>query len=212
MSVYPELDSLDLQELMQWWHDSPLDGEEYAIAYYDELAFNICDQGGTEFLLQEITQADPPRLAAILAHLPAHPQLQTVAYLQHEQPLIVARAIDRLRMETDLPPIAPTLISKVLSLRSHPDAYVRGAVLRFASQMTPESAVPLLLEGLNDPNYLVRMSAIDELDELPCVEAVSDIQPLLNDPHEFVREAARSAIAHLTNEPVGFSTRSANVI
>ena len=198
MSVYPELDSLDLRGLTRCWRGSPPDGEEYAIAYDDELAYKICNQGGTEFLLQEVTRADLPRLAAILSHLPFNPQLQTIAYLRHEQPLIVARAIDRLRFETCCAPITQNLIDQVLSLRSHKDACIRGAVLRFANQIIPESAIPILLEGLKDPSYLVRMSAIDELDELPYVEAISNIQPLLNDPHEFVREAAREAIAHLT--------------
>jgi HEAT repeats len=198
MSVYPELDSLELRELIQCWQGAALDGEEYAIAYYDELAYKLCQQGGTEFLLQEVTNADLPRLAASLSHLPSNPQLQTIAYLQHEQPLIVARAIDRLWMKTNPSDIDSNLVEQVRSLRSHPDALVRSAVLRFIGHVTPESAVPLLLKGLNDPSYLVRMSAIDDLDELPCVEAISEIQPLLNDPHEFVREAARGAIANLT--------------
>jgi HEAT repeat protein len=206
MSVYPELDSLDLSELKSRWHEPSPDGEAYEIGYYDELAYKISEQGGKEFLLQTVHQADLPRLAAILSHLPLDSRLDTVAYLQHEQPLIVARAIDRLLLDHKGQPLSPGIIHQVLALRSHSSPDIRGAVLRFVSQITPELALPILIEGLHDPDYLVRMGAIDELDTLSGAEALATIQPLLNDPHEFVREAASSAIAHLTqqsaNQPV----------
>jgi hypothetical protein len=198
MSVYPELDSLDLSELKSRWHEPSPDGEAYEIAYYDELAYKISEQGGREFLLQTAHQADLPRLAAILSHLPMDSRLDTVAYLQHEQPLIVARAIDRLLLAHNGHPLSPGIIHQVLALRSHDSPDIRGAVLRFVSQITPELALPILIEGLHDPDYLVRMNAIDELDTLSGAEALASIQPLRDDPHEFVREAANSAIAHLT--------------
>jgi HEAT repeat protein len=192
MGVYPELDHLDLDELMQRWHGVPIAGDD-AIAYYDELAYKICDQSGTDFLMQEVAQADTPRLAAILAHSPAHPQLQSIAYLQDDRPLIVARAIDRLQAER------ADVLEKVLSLKSHPSALVRSSVLRFVSKQAPQSAPPLLIDALQDPDYLVRMSAVDQLDELPYVKAIPYIQPLVSDPHHYVREAAVSAIENLSS-------------
>ena len=40
MGIYPELDDLDLEGLIHYWHSvGPLDGKEYATSYYDELAF-----------------------------------------------------------------------------------------------------------------------------------------------------------------------------
>jgi HEAT repeat protein len=193
MGIYPELDHLDLEGLMLRWHGVAIDGDEYAIAYYDELACKICDQGSTDFLIQEVTQADTPRLAAILSHLPAHAHLQTLDYLQDDRPLIVARAIDRLQAE------GADVLRQVLSLKSHPSALVRSSVLRFVSKQTPQSAPPLLIDALQDPDYLVRMSAVDQLDELPYVEAIPYIQPLVNDPHHYVQEAAVSAIENLSS-------------
>jgi HEAT repeats len=201
MGIYPELDHLGLEGLTQRWHGAPIgfavaarvDGDEYAIAYYDELAYKICDQGDTDFLMQEVTQADTSRLAAILSHLPAHAHLQTLDYLQDDRPLIVARAIDRLQVE------GADVLKQVLSLKSHPSGLVRSSVLRFVSKQAPQSAPPLLVDALQDPDYLVRMSAVDELDELPCVKAIPYIQPLLSDPHHYVREAAVSAIENLSS-------------
>jgi HEAT repeat protein len=193
MGIDPELDHLDLEELMQRWHGVPIDPDEDAIAYYDELAYKICDQGGTDFLIREVTQADTSRIAAILSHLPAHAQMKTLDYLQDNRPLIVARAIDRLQAE------GADVLEQVLSLKSNSSALVRSAVLRFVSKQTPQSAPPLLIDALQDPDYLVRMSAVDQLDELPYVEAIPYIQPLLSDPHHYVREAAVGAIGNLSS-------------
>jgi HEAT repeat protein len=192
MGIYPELDHLDLEELMQRWHGEAIAPDD-AIAYYDELAFLICKrESGIAALTKEISSSDLPRLSAILHHLPLHPAIQMLDYLHDDRPLIVARAIDRLQAE------GADVLEQVLSLKSHPSAWVRGAVLRFVSKQAPQSAPSLLIEALRDPDYLVRMNAVDELDELPYVEAVPYLQPLVSDPHDDVREAAVSAIENLS--------------
>jgi HEAT repeats len=195
MGIYPELDHLELEELILRWHGVPIDGDEYAIGYYDELAFLICKSAsGVTALIKEISSSDLPRLSAILNHLPPNlSAIRTLDYLQDDRPLIVARAIDRLQVE------GADVLEQVLSLKSHPSALVRSAVLRFVSKQTPQSAPPLLIDALQDPDYLVRMSAVDELDELPYVEAIPYIQPLVSDPHHYVQEAAVSAIENLSS-------------
>jgi HEAT repeats len=195
MGIYPELDHLDLEGLMLRWHGVAIDGDEYAIAYYDELAFLICrDESGVASLTQEISSSDLPRLSATLNHLPPNlSAIRTLAYLQDDRPLIVTRAIDRLQVE------GADVLEQVLSLKSHSSALVRSAVLRFVSKQAPQSAPPVLINALQDPDYLVRMSAVDQLDELPYVEAIPYIQPLVSDPHHYVREAAASAIENLSS-------------
>jgi HEAT repeats len=203
MGIYPELDHLDLEGLMQRWHGAPIgfavaarvDGDDDAIGYYDELAFLICrHEPGVAFLIKEISSSDLPRLSAILNHLPPNlSAIRTFDYLYDDRPLIVARAIDRLQAE------GADVLEQVLSLKFHPSALVRSSVLRFVSKQAPQSAPPLLIEALQDPDYLVRMSAIDQLDELPYVEAIPYIQPLVSDPHHYVQEAAVSAIENLSS-------------
>ncbi len=198
MGVYPELDNLNLEALINCWYQPPLDGEEYAVSYYDELAALIREKGeaGITFLFGEISKANTERLGAILFFLPPqdHPLLQDTlrSYLHDERPHVVARAIDGLRRQGE-----KDSINEVLSLRAHPSPYVRGSVLRFISELYPESAPSLLLEALQDPHYIVRENAIDELDRLGVVEAISSIRPLLADPHPDTRQAAETAIQNL---------------
>jgi HEAT repeat protein len=195
MGVYPELDHLDLDELMQRWRGAAITEDDNAIAYYDELAFLICkSKSGVESLIREILSSDLPRLSAILNHLPPNlSEIQTLEYLRDDRPLIVARAIDRFQAE------GADVLEEVLSLKSHPSALVRSSVLRFVSKQAPQTAPRLLIDALQDPDYLVRMSAVDELDELPYVEAIPYIQPLLSDSHHYVRETAVYAIENLSS-------------
>ena len=99
MIVYKELDNLNLEELINCWHEPSPDGEEYAASYDSEVAFLIRDQGeaGIAFLVGEISKADTERLGSILSTLPPleHPVLADilVRYLHDERPHIVASAI-----------------------------------------------------------------------------------------------------------------------
>lgn len=198
MSVYKELDNLNLEELINCWHEPSPDGKEYAASYYSEVAFLIRDQGkaGIAFLFGEISKADTERLGAIFSTLPPlkHPALADilVRYLHDERPHIVASAIIGLQHQGK-----KDAIDEVLALRNYPDPYVRGSVLSFMSELYPESASLLLIEALQDPHYIVRESAIDELDELEVVESIPYIRPLLADPHPDTRQAAETAIQNL---------------
>ncbi len=53
------------------------------------------------------------------------------------------------------------------------------------------------MQGLNDSDYIVRETAVDALDDLGVTDAVSAIEMLLEDPHEDVRLAARTAVDNL---------------
>lgn len=85
----------------------------------------------------------------------------------------------------------------MLILRDHTSPYVRGAVLRFVSELYPELATKLLFESLRDQHALVRQNAIDELDDLGMIESLPSIRLLLNDSHPDVRQAAQTAVANL---------------
>jgi HEAT repeat protein len=83
---------------------------------------------------------------------------------------------------------------QVVALRDHVSPYVRGAVLRYLSRLFLDEARPYLRAALHDPHFVVRESAIDEIDELDVIEMLDDIRPFLNDSHPDVRQAARTAI------------------
>ena len=199
MGIYPELDDLDLEGLIHYWHSvEPLDGKEYAASYYDELAFLIQNKGaaGRLFLKEQISKSNGDRLAAILYHLPSKekpiPVNIILQYLKNEFPLVIADAIEGLKFQEE-----KKAKNEVLKLRFHYSPYVRSSVLRFMSKLYPDEAFLLLIEALQDSDEIVRQSAIDEIDELEIIKAIPYIRPLLDDPSPDVRQAAETAIQNL---------------
>jgi len=212
MSLYPELDGLGITELVEAFHQPAPEGDEYAFAYYSEIAWRLRQQGeaGNTALWNEIDKANIEQLRAILvaltAPVTAHPQIKPLGrqrwlelrdllktHLGHTEPLIVAEAIDGLGHlgEKDV-------LNQVLSLHDHSSPFVRGSVLRYMAQLWPEQAFQLLIKALSDQHFIVRENALDELGELGRPEAIPHIQPFLTDEHPDVRQAAQTAIENLT--------------
>lgn len=201
MSFYPQLDNLTLQELILHFQSSPFEGEEYGDIYYQEVVILIGKKGedGVAFLQGEIEKADTPRLRGILFALTEarlnKPEFRELllSYLQDERPMIVMEAVDSLRVlgEKDA-------VDQVFALLQHPSPYVRGGVLRFMRSLYPNQALPLLIEALKDPDFIVRENAADELGELSEVEAIPYLRQLLRDSHPHVVQAAQTAIEILT--------------
>ncbi|MGB3692930.1 MAG: HEAT repeat domain-containing protein, partial [Spirulinaceae cyanobacterium] len=114
-------------------------------------------------------------------------------YLRDKRPIIVAEAIDGLTKQNET-----TAISEVSALLNSQSPYIRNSVLRYLSKLYPEQAFPLLKEALQDPDYLVRENAVDELGELDKPEAIAYLVPLTKDPHPDVRQAVETAIDMLS--------------
>jgi HEAT repeat protein len=156
-------------------------------------------------------EGDEPRLGAVMLGLTL-PRLDDpsdepwverflLGHLGDRRPAIVAGAIDDL---TALRALAAH--DRMLPLASHRSPYVRGAVLGYLAKLFPEEAGPLLLTGLSDRHFAVRESAVDALDEteaLDAAQALEAIQPLLDDPHPDVRQAAETAVLHLSDGVLG---------
>jgi HEAT repeat protein len=192
--------AIDHQSLQANWQNPAIPAGADRFTYYSDLGFQLVASGqaGIDFLQQNLTTADSTQLAALLASLPLHspelPTNKTYQYLNHADPLVVGNTIERLRLEN-----AIECLPAVLALKSHADPYVRNCVLRFVAKLQPEQSIDLLLTALNDESHLVRMSAIDELDEIPYPEALPQIYACLNDGHPHVQAAAQQAIAHLNS-------------
>jgi HEAT repeats len=201
MSVFPELDPLSLEDLARRFEEECPDGKEYASGYYAEVAFRIAGKGqpGVEWLGDRLDQVEGERLSAILFALTATPLRNHIigerlaGYLGDRRPVVVAAAVDGLCRQGN-----KEVKDRVVALVHHPDAFVRGSVLRYLARLYPESAAPTLFDALHDPHYIVRENAIDELDDMSCAEATQLIQPLIQDPHPDVRQAAQTAFAHLS--------------
>ncbi len=92
---------------------------------------------------------------------------------------------------------APAL-ARIEALWADPHPRVRQAALSAIPNLgTPDRAVPLLLDALQDPHHLVREQAIRELDELDYTPALPRIEALCADPHPDVRHEALAAIDKL---------------
>ena len=211
MGFYPELDNLNLAQLIERFDGPPLDGPEYATAFYQEVASLIRqhDPAGLNFLLRELPkrEEDTERLRGILLGLRFPPpesldlRALLLPYLRDERPLIVGDAVDGLAQLG-----AAEAVEEVLPLRAHPSPYVRASVLRAVGYLPLQRAWPVLREGLHDPDSFVRETALDELATavLGAVEghkaqtaiieeATEAIKAMLEDEDPGVRDVAQDA-------------------
>lgn len=207
MSMFPQLDQQDSKELRNLFlGDSAVEApEDEQELWLQEVALLIAQTGpkGVEFLLSRVPGADEPRLLAIFLaltlvekNLSSH-QRTTLCdlarrFLTDDRALVVAEAVDTLsRLQCS------AVTESVSSLLTHPSPYVVGSALRFFAHREPEKAVPLLEKALTAEEPIVRENAVDELDEMNYTPALAQIKQLLQDPDDDVRQAARSAVAHL---------------
>lgn len=216
--TYPELDSLSLAELKARFRAAPPEDPDvedaappddpdsfiYQDLWYGEVAIALRERDpdeGASFLRGEVAGADPDRLTAILQAITwfherdrVHADL-LIECLRHPDEHVAAEAIDGLSLLGGC-----GLTERILALAADPRPLVRGAVVRFARQVVPDRAPALLLDALNDPHYIVRENAVDELDELDELDympALARIVALRADPHPHVRGTALGAIANL---------------
>jgi HEAT repeat protein len=209
MSMFPQLRRHPPKKLRNVFvgEGKPIVPESEKELWLQEVAIRIAKSGaqGVDFLLSHVPKADELRLRAILLamsfvtkklSLRQRAFLCTLArgLLGDERALVVAEAVDTLSQLAC--GAAPESISWLLE---HPSPYVVGSALRYFARHDPEKAVPLLVGALKSGQPIVRQNAVDELDEMNYTPALAKIKRLLNDPDEYVRQAAQSAIANLEN-------------
>jgi HEAT repeat protein len=203
MNIHPELDSLDINALIKKWYSQPIIPEESEL-YYQEIAYLIREKGDernqflANFLLDRQNLDDEDRIQAALRFPPlsSYENINELLlqYLSDHRPEIIFLAIEALSDIQDF-----SALERVLVFKNHQDPYVRGSVLRHLSKLYPDTVYPILIEALQDPHYIVRENAIDELDELEDIRAICYIEPLVNDAHPYVRQAAQTALKNLSS-------------
>jgi HEAT repeat protein len=210
MSAFPRLNKYEPTELLSLFmgHGALEEPEDEQELWMQEAAIRIARAGtwGVNFLLAFIPYADEARLRAILLALTFVGKklsaLKRAAVcelarklLTDERPLVVAEAVDTLARFGCL-----EATKSVTALLRHQSPYVVGSGLRFFARCAPGRAVPLLEKALKSGEPIVRQNAVDELDDLNYKPALEKIRRLLQDPDEDVRQAARTAVAHLEDE------------
>ncbi len=210
MGFFPELDELTATELMaafgsdeRIFRDVPPEEREL---WLQEVGYKIAREAGErglDFLMQSAAGADAARLRGILLGVSAGAgdwlarrrekvKEFLLGFLTDPQPSVTAEAIDALRALG-----FHEAANQLTPLLAHESPYVVGAVLRFLSWHDPEAARPVLVGKLGSPEPIIRENAVDELDDIACVEALPQLRRLLNDEDADVRQAATAAVRHL---------------
>jgi hypothetical protein len=209
MAFFPELQERTLQELLADFDSDPSRThgvpEDEHLLWFMEVARLLAESGelGVNLLIERIPAAEGERLRAILFGLSFAnrellerllPRIRPVllSYLGDQRPMLVTEAIGSLSCLG-----CAEDVDRILPLLHHDSPYVVGSALRFLSRHYPERAKPLLLQSLQSAESIIRQNAIDELDNLQCVEALPQLQPLLDDEDADVRQAAETAVANL---------------
>lgn len=209
MSIYPELDGLTLSELQERFWGAPIDGPNYALSYFEEVAFAIRTHGeaGLAFLRTAVTSATRPRLPAILVALTTAPVRSPeliptlLTYLSGRDAVLTTVAVDGLAGQG-----VTAALPQVIRLLNHRSPYVRASALRYLRDLFPEKAPVYLQAALADKHYIVRECAVDVFDDLglgdllpdprPLIDILPAIRLLLDDAHPHVRQAAATFIEH----------------
>jgi HEAT repeat protein len=153
--------------------------------------------------MRRVPRADDDQLHAILlslcfvgaeARADREQEIREIltSFVRDPRPMVAAQAIDTLNSLG-----SRDVEEQLWPLLHHNSPYVVGSVLRFLSHHDPERARPILLDALESPEPIILQNAVDELDELECIEALPRIRPLLNDHDEWVRQAAQTAVLNL---------------
>jgi HEAT repeat protein len=205
MSIYPFLKKASFEELVDYFKGPPADGKPYAYLYYEEVAFALSRHGqmGVEFLLNHLKYSNRFQVRGILFGISVsnskelsstiRETLQHYMMASNKMPLVKAAAIDGLRQLHE-----SNYLGEILKLTSHKSSHVRASALRYISHINREIAIPKLMQGLSDKHYIVRETAIDELDDLDEISAIDSIKLLIHDHNPAVRQAANTAVKNLS--------------
>ncbi|MFR9750969.1 HEAT repeat domain-containing protein [Nocardia sp. 004] len=193
--IREHLTGLSLADLVEWFSAD----DEYD-HYYEEVAKKLYEHGraGIEVLFAELDGRRVSQWRAALVVLSLYqgedPKLVEKAKLRvgDPEPLIAGDAIWFLRLSGNT-----DLSDTIRGMKGHPDEFVRAKVLEYLAYTELEAVYPALVQGLGDTSYIVRETIIDVFDDLQVTDAIGLIEPLLEDPHEDVRQAARTAVDNL---------------
>jgi len=83
-------------------------------------------------------------------------------------------------------------LEKILAMDAGP--HLQIATNSYLARRNAASAIPRLVAALSHPDPLVRMGAIDDLDDLGYAEALHVIQQLTRDDDRDVADAARTFV------------------
>src|SRR5262249_52237760 len=139
-----------------------------------------------DFVLRPLSVAGPAAREAV-------PDLTAIARDMSLPPLTRWEAIRTLgKIGPDSKPAVPNLISGVTDR----DDYVSEHAAEALGEIGAPEAVPYLTRALSDPSPRVRRDAVRSLGQLGAAakSAVGEVEKLVTDPNDAVREAAKKSL------------------
>jgi hypothetical protein len=218
MSIYPEIDSMSFDALIERWDSLLLEESEESDLYFESIVRGICSSGneGIEFIINFIEQNyqdnfQVNRLNAALIVFSLYMKEINSQSLHVLNPILLylLDGTDSSLLQTAIEIFAMQryvgIKQKILDKISHSSPHVRGSVLRYMSDVFPSESIALLFTALQDDSYIIRETAIDALDEMDSEYQPANLEslftPFLSDPHPDVRQAAETAIENLRLYP-----------
>lgn len=136
-------------------------------------------------------------LSSAHRHIRSHRNIARVARFlssafEDRRPLVKAEALSglaRLHVKLKVENVAPFLRNK--------NPYLASKALEYVCELYPQHSEDALSWALKAPHFLLRETAIDEIDDRHLTSFLPNIHALLNDRHPHVRQAAETACANL---------------
>lgn len=239
MSFYPELYSLDIDQLISEFEGDPLDGAEYAAFYYIEIAYLMVSKIDSENTLYEIKKVfdyfngylnnhlnndpvDISRLQAVIFALPIlivnNPYLMNsqdsrnilMKFLSHDNPSIVAESIESIINICHLFVRKDLLQEVITKLLSNPCNEVN--LLASPSPHIKRALLGLMAKCYSAEDYLpVALAALENRDPIVRQTAADELGDL------YKTEALPNLEKHLTDtdeevrQAVEFAIKSINL-
>ncbi|MCI5114101.1 MAG: hypothetical protein D3920_15440 [Candidatus Electrothrix sp. AW2] len=196
MGLYPQVDQASFLELRDWWKNSPqwVKPEDYEV-FLDNIAYRLSKESseGKNFLKRYVYSVHLPYRRSALCFFadPDHITIET------RQILLDAFHEDNLLLKNDVVwtcinlTYFPLERQEIEILVHYPDARLSALAEVYLCYAFPEERVIRLQKCLSSENPRKREYACDVIGDEYIEELKIELQRLINDPHQDVRDAAR---------------------
>jgi HEAT repeat protein len=149
-------------------------------------------------------------LKAAMAKFPLSQAPQLLPALRHPHPRVRSAAAEILREMAKSEPAGKRALfqyrsafdRELATLTSDPDPEVRTIATEVIAHLDVAVSSPVLRQVLQDPQWSVRMGALQTLAQRPGLLPMAEVQGFLSDPHRMVRQAALRALLAYGREGV----------
>jgi hypothetical protein len=196
MGLYSEIDSASYENLSAWWTGAPPTWADDRASVLDEIAHALVKYGspGTQLLHTDTHSVDDDKRFAALDAL----SQKDIGETTIANDLLNAFYTSNTRLKTVALwgfirlGISPLPRTELEDLMQQSDERLSALAMTYLSYAYPSEAISLLQDGLQSQNPRQREYACDVIGDCGLEELQSEMAALLNDPDEYVRQAAQS--------------------